>query len=154
MKARASFPPTIYENSNVTENSHESCGEPEHRDKVADIMARYYTRIDEIFRTEPSSDGRPRGGRPADDSLEGIEKSALADTTRPPAREHMDIINESRLKVNRISTIFSKIDDEVRKLETDGRLLSAVRENLDGLGRDFWDWLPHEEIREIDPALS
>jgi len=124
LKARTSFPSVIYEN-----NEHDD--EPGHVGRVVDIMARYYARIGEIIQAEIMKQNEKANIQPADNAYQSAEKQDM--------QESLDIIQQSKQKVKRISTTFSRTDDDMKKLEREVQILSMVRKNLDNMTRKFWD---------------
>jgi hypothetical protein len=155
LKARSSFPSVIYNNDCIAEKTM-------HSDRVADIMARYYKRIDEIFQADALKRRVPDDGE-AGNSPEGEEhpetinspsSSALTDTALPDAQKYLNVIEKSKRKLKKISTSFSLLDEDMKKLEDDGHLLSTVRENLDNLGRNFWECLSVNKPVSTDRAVT
>jgi hypothetical protein len=155
LKAQPSYPTSIYaDKGHVVEHSR--------RDKVADVMSRYYTRLDEIFHTGVTEQSKPARSQPTDFSYQcGATSGAITgagrsntmaipfNTAKLDFLEYMNSIKQSRRKVEQISTIFSKFDDNMKQLENEGQLLNAVRENLGNLGLNFWDWLKDGKYQAI-----
>jgi hypothetical protein len=122
LKARSSFPSVIYEENRFP-------GESLQKGRIANVMARYFARIDALYQTETMRRSEFTGSQ--------------TDAARPDAQEYTNIISESRLKVKKISAAFNKFDNDMKKLQDHEQLVSTVRKNLDSLGRNFWDWLLH-----------
>ena len=160
LKARPSFPSAVYEKNKPPVES-------DGGDRVADIMARYYTRMEEIFKTEVTGQNELADGQTVDNSHEcGIISGSIAgagrlnsvtaplDTPRLDMREYMNNIKKSRRKVKQISNVINKFDDNMKELENEGQLLITVRENLDNLGLNFWDWLLDGDLQAISKPAS
>lgn len=146
LKARASYPTAIYDRNNGSEA-------PEAEEKVSDIMARYYTKIDEIFQVEAVKQRAAAGEKPVESAERqeprNCDGAPEALPAVPDASEYPDLMGKYRQKIDKISTAFSRLDADMKKLEDDGQLLSTVRENLQDLGRNFWDGL-----LEKKPAMT
>jgi hypothetical protein len=155
LKARSSFPSVIYNNDYSTDKT-------VHSDKVTDIMARYYKRIDEIFQADALKQRVPDEGEAGNssegeghpDTINSPASSGLTDTALPDTQKYLNVIEKSKRKLNKISTSFSLLDEDMKKLEDDGHLLSTVRENLDNLGRNFWEYLNVNKPVSTDPAVT
>ena len=145
LKARTSFPSVIYENN-------EYYDEPGQNGRVADIMARYYTKIGKIVQAEIMKQNELANTQPPDNSYQNTEQSvqtdspeqrdntsSVPDSTQPDITESLDIIKKSKQKVKLIDTAFNRTDDDMKKLEREGQILSMVRRNLDNMTRKFWD---------------
>ena len=87
------------------------------KDEIARIMARYRARIDDINArtTEPSP------------VVEPAESKA----------NYSEIINESRLKVQKANSVIDSIGNDVRKLEVYNKVLMMVRRSLTSAGRNY-----------------
>lgn len=124
LKARSSFPTVIYEND---EGQHDPPGRV---GRVADIMARYYTKIEEIIQAEIKKQNEMAGIRPADNTQPSTGETNI--------QESIDIIRQSRQKVKQISNDFNRTDDDMKKLEREGQILSIVRKNLHTISRKYF----------------
>jgi hypothetical protein len=124
LKARTSFPTVVYEND---EGHHDPPGRV---GRIADIMAKYYARIEEIVQAEIKKQNEMAGLRPADNTHQSAEETDIQGS--------MDIIRQSRQKVKQISNDFIRTDDDMKKLEREGQILSIVRKNLDSISRKYF----------------
>jgi hypothetical protein len=144
VKARTSFPSVIYE-----DNDHHD--ESVRVGKVADIMGRYYTRIAEIVQEEIMKQNELAGIKPEDTTSQSTELSTIVDSqdqVNPEpdvsseaefdTQEPLDIIHKSRRTVKRISTAFNRTDDDMKKLEREGQILSIVIKNLNAISRKYF----------------
>lgn len=158
-RARASFP-TITANG----SAHKGTG---NNDRVADIMADYYTKIDRIFQADVTSTLQATEGKATEYPIETSKEYDYPDSQRqskPADRNHgeeyssdeknLEVILETRLKMEQICVVISHLDDDMKKLEDDGELLVAVRKNLNDLGRNFWDWLLEKQGDEKAEAVT
>lgn len=158
LKARNNFPTVIYDNnisnsaSNTVDNN-EEYKEPGRSDRVAKIMARYYTKIDEITQADIAKhEGLAKKQTEANtwenteqlnyiDSQEQMNtESCNPNKEQPDMQKRLDIIHESRQKVKQISNSFIRTDDDMKKLEREGQILSIVRKNLDTMARKYWGY--------------
>jgi len=87
------------------------------KDKIAAIMDRYRARIEDI------------NAKTTDHSM---AVATIESNTR-----HSEIINESRLKVQRANTVIDGIENDVRKLEVYSKVLMMVRRSLTSAGRNY-----------------
>jgi len=124
------------------------------KDKVADIMARYYARIGEStgvgsVRALVTSEKQVKDDVYLGDDISGAigtqdQPDAIAlllDKKRRADCESLVAINESRLKMQKTSVALEKLRKDLKKLEVGGEFLRAVRNNLDEMDRNFWSWL-------------
>jgi NAD-dependent SIR2 family protein deacetylase len=123
LKATTSFPSVIYEND-------ERPNPPGRAGRVAEIMAKYYARIEEIIQAEIKKQNEMAGKQPADNAHQSAEKTDI--------QESINIIRQSRQKVKQISSDFNRTDDDMKKLEREGQILRIVRKNLDTISHKYF----------------
>ena len=87
------------------------------KDKIATIMDRYRARIEDI-------------------NARTTDRSIVPATTESNTR-YSEIINESRLKVQRANSVVDGIENDVRKLEVYNKVLMMVRRSLTSAGRNY-----------------
>lgn len=89
-----------------------------HKEKINAIMDKYRARIDVI------------------NAQSTVEMPAVdvADSNK----ESSDIINESRLKLQKANTVVDGIGNEVKKLEVYNKVLTMVRRSLSSSDRRYW----------------
>lgn len=153
VRASTSFPAVIYEDSENLDNheNHDNHDESVRVGKVAEIMGRYYTRIAEIVEEEIMKQNELAGIKPEDTTSQSTELSTIVDNqvqveAEPDdsseaefdTQEPLDIIHKSRRTVKRISTAFNRTDDDMKKLEREGQILSIVIKNLNAISRKYF----------------
>lgn len=151
LRARSSFPTVIYDNyeDNSVDNN-ERHEELSPSDRVAKIMAKYYTKIDEITQADIKKHeglAKKQAKTNTSESRELLNpvdnKGQMNNEPGIPGQEKPDmkrlyIIQESRQKVKQISNSFNRTDDDMKKLEREGQILSIVRKNLDTISRKYF----------------
>ena len=101
----------------VTAQSNGDSGVARAKDKIAAIMDNYRAKIEDI-------------------NAKTTDQSIAASTIESDTR-HSEIINESRLKVQKANTVIDSIDNDVRKLEVYSKVLMMVRRSLTSAGRNY-----------------
>ena len=124
LKAGTSFPSVVYKNDQGQPEPAGSAG------RIAEIMAKYYVKIDKIIQAEIKKQNEMAGIRPGDNSRPSMGE--------PNIQESLDIIRQSRQKVKQISNDFCRTDDDMKKLEREGQILSIVRQNLHTISRKYF----------------
>lgn len=154
LKAGSSFPTVIYENNaddTISADNTERHEEPRRSDRVSKIMAKYYTKIDEITRADIAKHeelarkqartnvSENRGQLyPTDSQGQMNNESGTSGKENSDMQKRLYIIQESRQKVKQISNSFVRTDDDMKKLEREGQILSIVRQNLDTISRKYF----------------
>ena len=123
-------------------------------DKVADIMARYYARFDKNTRTaafdaeklsekQPHNSSYQRDFIPVETGTQNQPESVgvLLEKKRQADSLNLENIGRSRLKMEQTNNILENLGSEMKRLEVEGDFLRTVRNNLDEMDRNFWDWL-------------
>ena len=124
LKAGTSFPSSVYENDEGRDE------QPVRISRIAEIMAKYYVKREEIIQAEIKKQNEMAGMRPID--------NAQPITGEQDIQESLDIIRQSRLKVKQISNDFCRTDDDMKKLEREAQILSIVRQNLNTISRKYF----------------
>ena len=101
----------------VTAQSVDDSGVAMAKDKIASIMDRYRARIEDI-------------------NAKTTEPSSVVEPTESNTR-YSEIINESRLKVQKANSVIDSIGNDVRKLEVYNKVLMMVRRSLTSAGRNY-----------------
>ena len=117
-------------------------------------MARYYARIGKIARPETLEVLELSEKQSQDDIYQCDNMSVNTGTQNQPEsidfllerkrvadNENLENINRSRLKVKQTNTVLKELGREMKRLEVGGDFLRTVRNNLDEMDRNFWDWL-------------
>ena len=151
VKASTSFPSVIYDNNeNNSVDNNERHEQLSPSDRVAKIMAKYYTKIDEITQADIEKHEDFAKKQAKINTSESRELLNLTDiqgqmNTEPdipdqekPDMKRLYIIQESRQKVKQISNAFNRTDDDMKKLEREGQILSIVRKNLNIISRKYF----------------